>query len=130
VVLAMLLYQCSILTFACVVITAGRMSGIISERDIVRKVGLLDKDPTKVKVRDIFTPPPKLILARPSSTLAECIQLIYEYDVYRLPILDEAADICGMVSVEDCLRVVLEDSVTVERMSERSDAAIDFGLAA
>jgi CBS domain-containing protein len=130
VVLAILLYQCPILTFACVVKISGRMSGIISERDIVRKVGLLDKDPTKVKVRDIFTPPPKLILARPSNTLAECIQLIYEYDVYRLPILDEAADICGMVSVEDCLRVVLEDAVTVKRMSEGKDDAIEFSSVA
>jgi CBS domain-containing protein len=106
------------------------MSGIISERDIVRKVGLLDKDPTKVKVRDIFTAPPKLIMARPSNTLAECIQLIYENDVYRLPILDEAADICGMVSVEDCLRVVLEDAVIVGRMTKRRDDEMDFASVA
>jgi CBS domain-containing protein len=98
------------------------MSGIISERDIVRKVGLLDKDPTEVKVRDIFTPPPKIVMARPRSSLAECIQLIYEYDVYRLPILDEAADIVGMVSVEDCLRIVLEDAITLERISEGSNS--------
>ena len=94
------------------------MSGIISERDIVRKVGLLDKDPTKVKVRDIFTPPPRIVMARPRSSLAECIELIDEYDVYRLPILDEGADIVGMVSVEDCLRVILEDAMTLERISE------------
>ena len=101
----------------------GRMSGIISERDIVKKVGLLDKDPTKVKVRDIFTPPPRIVMARPHSSLAECIELIYEYNVYRLPILDEAADIVGMVSVEDCLRVVLEDAMTLERLSgEKNDA--------
>jgi CBS domain-containing protein len=130
VVIAMLLHVYLTLTFACVVTIAGRMSGIISERDIVRKVGLLDKDPTKVKVRDIFTAPPKLIMARPSNTLAECIQLIYENDVYRLPILDEAADICGMVSVEDCLRVVLEDAVIVGRMTKRRDDEMDFASVA
>ena len=88
----------------------------------MRKVGLLDKDPTEVKVRDIFTPPPKIVMARPRSSLADCIQLIYEYDVYRLPILDEAADIVGMVSVEDCLRIVLEDTITLERISEGSNS--------
>ena len=84
----------------------------------MRKVGLLDKDPAKVKVRDIFTPPPRIVMAKPHSSLAECIQLIYEYNVYRLPILDDAADIVGMVSIEDCLRVVLEDAMTLERLSE------------
>lgn len=105
------------------------MSGIVSERDIVRKVGLLDRDPTKVKVKDIFTAPPHLIMARPRNSLEECIQLIYDYDVYRLPILDEAADIVGMISVEDCLQVVLADAMTL-RMSELSESMAPVKLAA
>ena len=75
------------------------MTGIISERDTVRKMGLQDKDFTEAKVKETFIPPPRLTMPRPKSSLAECFHLIHEYDLYRFPILDDAADFVGMVSV-------------------------------
>jgi Mg/Co/Ni transporter MgtE len=89
-------------------------------------VGLLDKDASKVLVKDIFTPPPHLILARPSNSVEECMQRFDEHDVYRLPILDDGADIVGMVSIEDCLRAVLEDNATVDRLAGKDSEPV-FG---
>lgn len=51
------------------------------------------------------------------------MQRIDEYDVYSLPILDDAADLVGMVSIENCLRAVLEDQVTTDRLVSRDAAS-------
>lgn len=91
------------------------MSGVLSERDIVLKIGLLDRDASQIKVKDIFTPPPYLILAKPFNTLEDCLERITDNDVDRLPILDDAADIVGMVCIKDCIRTILEDKLTLEQ---------------
>lgn len=54
------------------------------------------------------------------------MQRFDEHDVYRLPILDDGADIVGMVSIEDCLRAVLEDNATVDRLAGKDSEPV-FG---
>jgi CBS domain-containing protein len=86
----------------------GRVAGIVSERDVMQKVALLDRDPENLLVKDIFTPPPHLIVVKSQTSLDDCISRLNANDVYILPILDDAADLVGIVSARDCLRVMLQ----------------------
>jgi CBS domain-containing protein len=82
------------------VLDRGKLVGIFSERDIMKRVLVEGKDPKKAKVGDVMTPNPLVVTA--DETLENCMVLMKQHGFRHLPILD-GAKLVGLVSLRDLL---------------------------
>lgn len=87
-----------------VVMDGGDVVGIVSERDIIRKVVLLGKSIDDVKVADIMTT--ELTTVTPESSLDECMKLMTDKRIRHLPVLRDKA-LCGIVSIGDVVKYLI-----------------------
>jgi CBS domain-containing protein len=100
---------------ALLVINAtGKVEGILSERDIVRKVGLRGKSSEEIKVRQVMTA--KVLYVEASQSVEECMALMNEKGIRHLPVYENGA-LLGLISVRDVLRtVILEQKVFITHL--------------
>ncbi|MBI3796305.1 MAG: CBS domain-containing protein, partial [Deltaproteobacteria bacterium] len=86
----------------CLVAVEGeKLRGILTDRDIALKVTADKKDPQQTKVRDIMTANPTRIVV--SKTLHDLTALMHTHHVRRVPIMDGADKVLGMVTLDDLL---------------------------
>ena len=83
----------------------GRLVGMLSERDIVRRVVALEKDPARTPVRDAMTPQP--VAVKPDYTLADAIRTMLQLNIRHLPVVDEEGNLVGIISVKDIEAAIL-----------------------
>jgi CBS domain-containing protein len=91
---------------ALLVMSADKLSGIISERDYARKVILLGRASADTPVRDIMTTP--VITVQPETTVQTCMQIMTDRHVRHLPVI-EGGRVVGMVSIGDQVKAVIAE---------------------
>ncbi|HAE57969.1 MAG TPA: hypothetical protein DCG54_00260 [Anaerolineae bacterium] len=91
---------------ALLVMQDGKIAGIISERDIVRKVDLLGKISATALVREIMTE--KVLYVNASQPIQECMALMTEKRIRHLPVLD-GEQLLGVISIGDVLRDAIDE---------------------
>jgi CBS domain-containing protein len=91
---------------ALLVIVDNKIAGILSERDIVRKVDLLGKTSTTAKVSEIMTE--KVLYVNASQPIEECMALMTEKRIRHLPVL-ENDELLGVISIGDVLRDAIDE---------------------
>ena len=95
------------------VIAAGKLLGVVSERDYTRKVALKGKSSKETRVREILAVP---VIASPSDTVEECMKLMTTHRVRHLPIL-QGDQIIGLVSIGDLVNwIITAQSVTINQL--------------
>lgn len=82
---------------------AGRLTGIVTERDVTRRVVAQDLKGSQVTVADIMTPSPETIA--PSGTPDEALEMMNRLRVRHLPVVD-GGKVLGIVSIRDLQRSV------------------------
>ncbi len=92
---------------ALLVIEGGKLAGIFSERDYVRKVILKGKSSKSKTVGDLMSSPP--ICADPALTIRDCMALMTGNHIRHLPIVDKGA-IIGIVSIGDIMKICEQDT--------------------
>ncbi len=92
-------------TGALMVVSNGKVEGIISERDCVRKVDLEGKASKTTKVSDIMTS--KVINVEAGQQLEECMALMIDKNIRHLPVYD-GKDLLGLISIRDVLKEVID----------------------
>ena len=92
---------------AVLVFDAGKLSGILTERDMLRAVADgIDEQATLV--RDRMTPHPETLDA--DDTTEHAAVLMIHGGFRHLPVMEQG-QVVGVLSIRDLMRVVLEDSV-------------------
>ncbi|MFV2039577.1 MAG: CBS domain-containing protein [Acidimicrobiales bacterium] len=78
------------------------VSGILSERDIVRKIAEVGAPGLKVKTRSIMTR--KVHTCTPDHTVDDLMRLMTEHRFRHVPVVDEEEHVCGLVSMSDLVK--------------------------
>lgn len=76
--------------------------GIVSERDIVRKLVKNGRDSDLVTASDIMTK--QIITVKKTSTLIEAMKLMKDNNIRHLPIIDEGKKLINFISHRDIMR--------------------------
>ncbi|MCZ2126467.1 MAG: CBS domain-containing protein [Anaerolineales bacterium] len=90
---------------AMIVASGGKVDGIVSERDCVRKVDLAGKSAKSAKVSEIMTE--KVIYVEANQPLEECMALMIEKNIRHLPVYD-GKELLGLISVRDVLKEMID----------------------
>jgi CBS domain-containing protein len=90
---------------ALLVMEGDELVGILSERDYARKVKLLERGSMDTRVAEIMTAEIRTVGSE--STVAECMELMTEYRIRHLPVLDDDGRVAGMISIGDVVKAMI-----------------------
>ena len=86
------------------VLDDDRLVGLVSERDVVRRVIAAGRDPGTTVVDDIMTT--RIVFGSPDEEFQDAVQLMDTANIRHLPVVENGA-LLSMISVRDLLRVEL-----------------------
>jgi len=111
---------------AVMVVEAGRLAGIFTERDVMTKIVGQNRDPDKVTLAETMTRNPDTI--GPDQPPREALEMMRRHGYRHLPVID-GDQLVGMVSVRDLYAAALGE--LEENLKEREAfiaGGADYGL--
>ena len=98
----------------------NKVIGVCSERDYINKVSSVDKETNNLKVKDICTYGPNIIVAKKGDSLDACMNKMMFKDIRHLLIMDDNNQECiGMLSIKDLIKEILKNKTdTITRLSD------------
>lgn len=89
---------------AVVVVDAGKVVGIFSERDYARKMILKDRSSRDTPVRKVMTE--RVITVDPATTIEVCMDLMTYRHIRHLPVIRNNR-LIGVISIGDILKAII-----------------------
>jgi CBS domain-containing protein len=93
-------------TGALLVMSEGKVEGILSERDCVRRVDLHGRTAKDTKVSDIMTS--KVLYAQVNQSIEECVAIMLDKNIRHLPVFD-GDELVGLISARDALKEMVDE---------------------
>lgn len=84
---------------ALVVIDDAKVVGIITERDVLRRVVAERRDPAEATVEEVMTR--DIVVCTPDADIDEASLLMKERRVRHLPVIDSDGGMVGLISIGD-----------------------------
>lgn len=100
------------------VVEDGRLTGILSERDLRQHVGYLEK----TKVNAVMVE--KVLTVRPQTTLEEAAQILLKHKIGGLPVI-EGERLEGIITTSDILQAFLDVMGASEKGAIRIDLILE-----
>jgi CBS domain-containing protein len=88
-----------------VVDSLGKPKGLVTERDLVRKICVKDISPSKVMIKEIMSLP--FITITPNETLSSAIDTMLQHNIRHLLVIDDKTELnkpIGIVTPRDLTR--------------------------
>jgi CBS domain-containing protein len=85
----------------------GRLAGIITDRDIAMAAATRQRNASHIAVREAMSPIVRSCFAE--DDLRDALKQMEEGRVRRLPVLDSAGHLAGIVSIDDLIRRALDE---------------------
>jgi CBS domain-containing protein len=89
---------------ALIVVNAGRPLGVLTDRDIAIDVVAAGKDPDAVRVEDVMRKRPATL--REDLGLLDAARVFAKTGVRRLPVVDKAGRVSGIVALDDLMMLL------------------------
>ena len=87
---------------AIIVTVEEKAQGILTERDILKRIVVEDKNARKTKVKEIMSSP--LVSVEPTTDLEEAARLMFEKKIKNLPVTHENR-LIGLINLQDICRL-------------------------
>jgi len=99
---------------ALLIVSGGKLAGIMSERDYARKVILHGKSSHDMLVREIMSE--KVVTVQPEQTVEDCMTLMTGKRIRHLPVVN-GDKIVGLLSIGDLVKeVIAEQEQTIRQL--------------
>jgi len=96
----------------------GETRGIVTQRDLLKKVLEKAKDPRKLFVSDIMTK--KLVVGNPDMEIHEAARLMFKKKIKKLPIV-ENGKLVGLITLTNIARTVDVDQKMIDIVEKLSN---------
>ncbi len=94
-----------------------RLVGVVTDRDLCLRVVGADLQPHKAAIERFMTSDP--VVCKPTDTLQFAMSLMQQFQVRRLPVVDNSDRLMGVVTLSDIARSKLVAPETVARTLRR-----------
>ena len=100
---------------ALLVISEGKLTGLVSERDYARSVDLQGKASRQTQVLEIMTTP--VLFVSPQRSVDDCMRIMTDGRIRHLPVV-EGDQVVGLVSIGDLVRwVITQQAETMRQLT-------------
>ena len=93
---------------AVVVLDGGVVQGMFSERDVMLRIVLENKDPQTTVVKDVMTT--NVVAIRKDTKVEEAVNLMWERHIRHLPVIREDGKVEGIVEIRNLFHERIEDA--------------------
>lgn len=103
------------------VMKGSELIGIVTEKDIVFKLTVYNKDASKTTAKDIMTSKENMTIIEPNKDIYDALIVMKENKVRRLPVL-AGEKLMGLITVNDILKIEPDlFDLMVERITLREE---------
>lgn len=101
----------------CLIVTkGGKAIGILTERDLLKRVVSQAKSPRRTKVATVMSKP--LIVVEPDMDLEEAAKLMFKLKIKKLPVVEKGR-LMGLVTLTDLARFQPQMIRILKKLSKR-----------
>jgi len=95
---------------------SGKAVGILTERDLLKRVVAESRNVKKTKVKDVMSSP--LIVVEPDMELEDAAKLMFEMKIKKLPVVD-GKRLVGLITLTDIARFQPQIMKILKQLSQR-----------
>ncbi|MDD3934619.1 CBS domain-containing protein [Methanoculleus sp. UBA303] len=107
-----------------VVVISGdnRPAGILTDRDLAVRVMAQEKNPGEVRAKEVMTR--DVITFQDSMGIYEAIRKMTDEGIRRMPVVDDAGKLIGIVTMDDIIRMLGEEMAIIAKNIEKQSPPI------
>jgi CBS domain-containing protein len=92
---------------AVAVMEGANLRGIFSERDVMLRIVLANRDPLRTLISDVMTSPVETIVRTASAD--DALKMMHEKHIRHLPVVETNGKVVAMLSIRNLLQEEVED---------------------